>query len=62
MPLSRGGSDEEVLKKGLPYVRSILAFCCFMKFGGDMKDGIFSGYKMADVFINQLKKDLKEAE
>lgn len=45
--------DLEILENGLPFIRSLVAFLIYLRFGGDRH------YEMADRFIEQLKQDLQ---
>jgi hypothetical protein len=52
-------SDREALEAGLPYIRSILAFLVFIRFGHPQQPGVVDeAYQRADEFISQLKKDV----
>jgi hypothetical protein len=61
--------DLETLKAGKPYLRSILAFLIYMRFGSipDKDEGmgekpLQGAYALADYFLNQLKKDVEHPE
>lgn len=56
MPATK--EDIEVLNQGLPYIRSILAFAIYLRYGAASADTIQRCYIHADVFIDQLKKDV----
>jgi hypothetical protein len=53
--------DLEVIRQARPYVRSILAFVAFLRWGREKRDAAFC-YEMADVFLDQLRADVKKQE
>lgn len=52
--------DLDTLKKGTPYIRSILAFLLHLRFGGSTEN-ISTNYRTADFYIKQLTKDVKNS-
>lgn len=43
-----------------PYIRSILAFIHFIRFGSITANSVGANYSTIDTFIRQLEKDLTE--
>lgn len=57
--MNRAG-DLKTLQEARPYIRSALAFLVFMRLGICENDAQY--YETADVFLNQLERDLRGEE
>ena len=52
--------DLKVLTEGKPFIRSVLAFLIYLRFGRTEIKNTPMCYAQADDFINQLEKDLSQ--
>lgn len=53
-------TDLEVLRNGRPYLRGILAFLGYLRFGASSHFTMDDHYKNADCFIDRLKEDIEK--
>lgn len=54
-------NDLEVLRKGKPYLRSIVALLVWLRLGEDGKENVKRSYVYADTFLAQLEQDVRES-